>query len=397
MRVALWSPTVGRGWVAALQPYLEREAKLDLVGEEPPSEPAADLHVYHVADDPSHGYVYRALLRRPGLVVLDDWGLHRLVHAETAGRGNPAAYRREARRAHGELGAFVARQVLGGSGGALPTALLTMGDRVFDGGLAFVATSEAVRSRLAARLPGRSVVHLPLPFQRSPAGVHDAARSALRIPSGSLLVVAVQPPAADTPPAPMARTLDEACAAERSTAVRWIREDDPDLAALLAAADVIVALESPPREGLGAAVPLAVSGGKGVLVSAGSGAAREMPEGVVARVSPGPTERLETAALVGRLLADESLRSRMGGLAREYAEQRRDPEGSAHALLELLRSIAPESEAATRTLAARRATEAGLAAPALDEVTVAARELGVMELGPAVASLVTDLFGEDVA
>ena len=56
---------------------------------------------------------------------------------------------------HGELGAFVARQVARGLGGTLPGALLVMNDRVLDAGLAFVATSEAVRLRLAGRLPHR--------------------------------------------------------------------------------------------------------------------------------------------------------------------------------------------------------------------------------------------------
>ena len=86
MRVVLWSPRAGRGWVAAVQPYLEREVRVDVVGEEPRSAPVADVDLYHVDDDPAHGFVYRTLLRRPGIVVLEQWGLHRLVHAETAGR-----------------------------------------------------------------------------------------------------------------------------------------------------------------------------------------------------------------------------------------------------------------------------------------------------------------------
>ena len=398
MRVALWSPCAGRGWAAALRPYLEREVELDLLGEEPLSDPAADVHVYHLADDPAHGYVYRALLRQPGLVVLEDWGLHRLVHAEIAGRGEEAAYRREARRAHGELGAFVARQEARGLGGALPASLLVMNDRVLDAGLAFVATSEAVRSRLAARRPDRSVVHLPLPFLvPPPPGVGDGVRSTLGVPPGGLLVVAIQPPAADTPPPRVARALDEVRAAEPRAAVRWTRDDDPDLAPRLAAADVVVALEHPPRAGLGAAVPLAVAGGKGPLVSAASGAAREMPEGVVARVSPGPTEVVETVALVRRLLADQSLRSRMGRLARSYAAQRRDPEGTARALLGLLQAIEPESGPAEQRLAARRAVEAGPAARALDEMTVAARELGLVDPPAGLASIASDLFGESVS
>jgi hypothetical protein len=209
--------------------------------------------------------------------------------------------------------------------------------------------------------------------------------------------VAIQPSAADAPPPRVARALDEVREAEPQATVRWTREDDPDLAPRLAAADVVVALEHPPRAGLGAAVPLAVAGGKAPLVSAGSGAAREMPEGVVVRVSPGPTEVVETVALVRRLLADESLRSRMGRLARAYAADRRDPEGSARALLGLLQAIEPAREPAEQGLAARRAAEAGPAARALDEMAVAARELGLSGPPPGSASIARDLFGEGVS
>lgn len=394
MRVAFWSPCAGRGWPAALVPHLEREVELELLAEEPSSDPTADCHVYHLVDDPAHGYVYRALLRRPGLVVLEDWGLHRLVHAAIAGSAGEAAYRREARREHGELGAFVAGQVTRGLGGVLPASFLVMNDRVLEAGLAFVATSEAVRSRLAARRPDGSVAHLPLCFQAPPPlRVRDLALSTLGVPPGSLLVLAIQPSSSDAPPPRVARALDEVHRVEPQAMVRWTPEDHPELAWRLAAADVVVALEHPPRAGLGAAVPLAVASGKAPLVSAGSGAAREMPEGVVARVSPGPTEAAETAALVRRLLADEPLRSRMGRLARAYATDRRDPGGVAQALLGLLRTIEPIAQEP----AARRTVEGSPAGRALDEVAVAARELGLDDPRPVLSPLVAALFGEGVS
>lgn len=147
--------------MAAVVPHLAWAVDLAVVAADPGRAPEADLDVYHVANEASHGFVYRALGRRPGLVVLEDWGLHALVHAETAGRGDEAGYRREARRAHGETGAFVARQVLRGLGGALP-ALLALNDRVLEACLGLVATSRAVHERAAKRLVGRPVVHLPL-------------------------------------------------------------------------------------------------------------------------------------------------------------------------------------------------------------------------------------------
>jgi hypothetical protein len=135
-----------------------REAPVAVL-EESGAPEDADVHVYDVADDPGHGYVYRALLRRPGVVVLEHWSLHRLVHAETAARGDVAAYRREARLGRGEAGTFVAEQVLAGRGGALP-ALLAWNERVLAAALALGTASEDVERRARARLGSRPVLGL---------------------------------------------------------------------------------------------------------------------------------------------------------------------------------------------------------------------------------------------
>ena len=160
MRVALWTPTLS-GWAAALAAELERELDLTLVRAEPRERPAAELDLYHVAGSPEHGFVYRALRQRPGIVLLAEWGLHALVHAETAGRGDARAYLLEARHAHGDTGVFVARQVLAGMGGALP-GLVAMNQRVLEASLVIVALTEAFRERAAAAVTGCPVVFLPL-------------------------------------------------------------------------------------------------------------------------------------------------------------------------------------------------------------------------------------------
>ena len=160
MRVALWTPTLS-GWAAALAAELERRLDLTLVRAEPRERPAAELDLYHVAGSPEHGFVYRALRQRPGIVLLAEWGLHALVHAETSGRGDARAYLREARHAHGDTGVFVARQVLAGMGGALP-GLVAMNQRVLEASLVIVALTEAIRERSAAAVTGCPVVFLPL-------------------------------------------------------------------------------------------------------------------------------------------------------------------------------------------------------------------------------------------
>jgi hypothetical protein len=204
VRLALWTPGERDTWVEALVPHLARGADLVLVQTGPPPEPAADVHVYDVADDPAHGFVYRALRREPGVVLLQDFHLHRLVHAETAGRGDTAGYRREARRELGERGAFVAEQVLAGRGGGLP-ALLPLNGRVLEASLGLAASDEAVLRRAAPRLAGRPVALLPPDDPEAAARAlvslartvradadrlrHEAAAD--RAPEGTLLALAL--------------------------------------------------------------------------------------------------------------------------------------------------------------------------------------------------------------
>ena len=160
MRLALWTPAAGA--LAAAAPLLAREFETTLVGTPPDPRPDVDLDVYEVGDSPGYGFVYRALVERPGVVLLRDWNLHALVFAETAGRGSPHAYRREARRAHGDVGAFAARQVLAGLGGALPR-LVPLNRRVLEASLALVSFDAGIAARAAALLPSRPVLELEAP------------------------------------------------------------------------------------------------------------------------------------------------------------------------------------------------------------------------------------------
>jgi hypothetical protein len=204
VRLALWTPRPGQAWWAGVVGALRGPSVLRVVEGEPASAPPADLHVYDVADDPAHGFVYRALRRAPGLVVLESWNLHRLVLAETLGGGDAAAYRREARRMHGETGSYVAEQVIAGRGGALP-GLLPCCDRVLEASLALATTSGVVHARARRRLGGRPVLALPGDDpDRAARGILDLARFVLaegerlrreaesdRVPEGGLLALAL--------------------------------------------------------------------------------------------------------------------------------------------------------------------------------------------------------------
>ena len=384
MRLALWTPSPGAAWVAALLPLLRREAEVELVPAERAGIPEADLHLYHVADAPDHAFVHRALVSRPGLVLLADWGLHRLARASAA--GDVRAYLAEARRAHGERGTFVARQVARGLGGAVLPALLTLNDRVLEASLGLVAFTEYVRSRAAARLPGRPVAHVALDFVGCQESLPDreAARAALGVPPEGALVAALTPAGA--------RALARAGERVRARVRSWPERED-EAVLLLAAADVAVALEHPARGGLHPALVRSIAAGLPTLVSAGTGAAAEMEDGVVVKVSPGPTEAEELAALLGLLLDDVTLRGRVSASARDHARARSAAGPAAEALLTLAREVSRTGAAALRAFAADRAEEDTVLGWALEEVRWGARDLGLVGLPLGLEPLVGPLLG----
>jgi hypothetical protein len=401
VKIALWSPrpqTPERSWVTALLPFLSRDVEVVQVEEETADPPPADLHVYVVANDPDHAFVYRAALARPGVVVLHDWSVHGLVARVTLGAGDAPAYVREMRRAHGESGAFVARQVARGLGGSLLPSLLAANDRLFEGSLGVVAATEGLGRRAARRLPGRRVMALPLDFLRPAVALpgRDEARRALGLPEGALVVaVAEEDPQAARMPVVL-RVLDR------------LRRDHPSLRALrlgptggfseisgetliagppfadlvrgIAAADVVVALRFPAPGGVPEVVVRSLEVGRPVLVTAGTPPAEELPEGVVVPVDPHVTEESELEALLGHLLAEPDLRRRVGALARAHLAALRDPEGAAARLLVFLRAIAATQDEIVRVITADRVDERTLLGYAMEEVRAGARDLGLVGL-----------------
>ena len=194
MRLAHWSPRPDapeRSWIIALQPHFPREVTLVPVAETPAALPAADLDLYEIADDPAHAFAYQAALARPGVVVLRDWSLHRLVAHATLWSGDRGAYLREMRRAHGETGTFVGRQVARGLGGRLLPSLFAMNDRLLEQSLGVIAPTAFVGSRAARRLPGRPLLELPLDLLLPPVAVpaRAAARRATGLPEQAPVVV----------------------------------------------------------------------------------------------------------------------------------------------------------------------------------------------------------------
>ena len=418
MKLAVWcprppSPSGIADYVAESLPHLVRGADVQLVTEET-EDAGADLDVYHVGNSAAHAYAYRAALRKPGVVFLHDWSLHHLVLGETVEKGDVASYLREMRRAHGEAGSFVARQVARGLGGEILPALFPLNDRLLEGSLAVVALTGAIASRAARRLPGRPVLHLPhhLSLPLDPLPSRAEARRALGLPPDALLLtapglattakrldVAIRAAAVARRSHPTLRLVVAGDVASGLPLDAWARAAGmsdallvtgrlglEDFARHLCAADVILALRFPSYGEMSGALVRALGIGRPALVTAGSPFADDFPEGVVVPVDPGPHEEAELVALLLALLGSPDLRAGVARAARDHVLRHHRLPETVERLLAFLREVLAARDRTVAALSAERAGEGTLLAYALEEVRWAARDLGLAGAPPGVAA-----------
>lgn len=442
MRLCLWSPLPPSpsgiaDYVAEQLPGLSRRFDLTLVVEDPATVEGAltrayrvvdperageaDLDLYQVGNSPAHAFVYRAALERPGVVLLHDWSVHHLVLRETVERGDVSAYLREMRRAYGETGTFVGRQVARALGGDLLPALFPLNDRLLEASLAVVGLTEWVASRAARRLPGRPVLRLPhhvsLPLDPLPSRAE--ARRVLGLPADAFLVTApglataakgldraLRVVARLRPRHPELRLLVAGALDPRLDLAGWARAAGVEEALLIAgrlslddfvrhlcAADVVLALRFPSHGEISGALLRALGVGRPALVTAGTPAALEFPEGVVIPIDPGPREEDELAAFLEVLAARPCLGERIGRRAREHVARLHGLEATTNALGVFLEEVAREKPQRLAALAAEGRQEGGLLGYLMEEMRWGARDLGLPGLGLGVKALVWELLG----
>jgi glycosyltransferase involved in cell wall biosynthesis len=425
LRLAVWSPlppsTSGvADYVAESLPHLHTRFDVVTVAEEAPP-PDVDLDLYHLGNSPAHAFVYRAALRRPGVVVLHDWSLHHLVLHETVERGDVHGYLREMRRAHGEAGGFVGRQVARALGGDLLPALFPLNDRVLERSLGLVALSRQTRDRIARRAPTRDVLHLPhhvsLPLHPVPS--RTEARRALGLedddvvltapglaPAAKRLDLLIQAAGRLRNEHPRLRVVIAGASDGRLPLADWARPAGmdgcltvtgrltlPDFVRHLCAADVVVALRYPSHGEMSGALVRALGVGRVVLVSAGSAAAAEFPEGVVVPVEVGPREGPALHAVLAHLIASPTLRARVEGLARGWVGEHHGLTQTGDVLAEFLERVHAGRAATLARIRAEAAPEDGVFGYLVGEVHAATRDLGLTGLDLGLPALVGPLVG----
>jgi len=441
-RLAVWSPlppspTGVADYVAEQLPGLAARFDTVAVCAEPervdaaalsgvkvvsPREASAELHIYHLGNSPAHSFVYRAARTRPGVAFLHEWSLHHLVLHETREQGRVDAYLREMRRAYGERGSFVGRQVARGLGGALLPALFPLNERVLESSLAAVALTQTLRARVARRMAGRPVLALPMHFATPPGPVpsREDARRALGLPADAFVICApglgtaakrldlalacasrlererpgvVLDVAGDLDPSLPLQDWARAAGFEKSLRVT-ARLSLVDFMAHLSAADVVLALRFPSHGEMSAALLRALGIGRPALVTAGTPAALDLPEGVVASITPGATEEAEMLALLRELRGNVALKERMGELARDHVREHHGLDRTTRQLGDFLDEVAARAPTLAEGLAPAEDDALTLPGYLREELRGAARDLGLGGMKLDLEDLVAGLLPE---
>jgi len=309
MRVAYYSPLPPSrsgiaDYSALLLPALRE--RMDVVVARPGRfrrAPKADVHLYHVGNDPvEHGWIVEALGRRAGVVVLHEFVLHHLVSGITLARGDVegycAALEREAGAEGRDLGLAVQQ------GRIEPLWETRAQEFPLAHGVLDAATGLIVHSRYVeglARNAGydRPIQRVPMPAWPVPPivpepiaggpviGCFGHVNESKRIPqlleafvrlgpdARLLLVGSWSPrlPTIELPPNVIRRD--------------YVAEDE--LWRLLAACDAVVSLRWPTMGETSAAAVRALSVGRPLVVS-DVGAFRELPDQVAIKVPVGDGE-----------------------------------------------------------------------------------------------------------
>ncbi len=328
--------------------------------------PQADLDLYHLGNSPSHAYVYRAAIRNPGVAILHEWNLHHLVLFETVERGDRSRYLSEMRRAYGERGTFVGRQMARALGGEVLASLFPLNERILERSLAVVGLTRYIAGRAAEAMPGRPVLHLPhhlsLPLAPSRSDARRAlglspddivvsapglATSAKRIDSALAALSRLIPsrPAlrfvvagAVDPGLPFSSWVEKSAIGGRTTLTG--RLSLPDFIRHLSAADIVLSLRYPSYGEMSGALVRTLGLGRPALVTAGTPGADEFPPGLVVPIDPGRHEVGELSALLDYLAAHPAARDSLGGAAAEFVRREHDLQATATALHRFLDRVA---------------------------------------------------------
>jgi glycosyltransferase involved in cell wall biosynthesis len=325
---------------ALLLPALRE--RLEVVLAEPRRDPAADVALYHVGNEPDeHGWIVDALRRRPGVVVLHEAVLHHLIAGITIGRGDGRGYLEAMESELGVAGRLLGLGVLDN---LLPLLWETQPDRfplvapILDQAQGLIVHSEYVARRArAAGYEGR-LWHIPHPAwpvhdvspatdvagapligcfgflnmnKRIPELLQAFASLRRRLPGATLLLAGAAGERFD-----LSRRL-ERLGLDGEGVVRQDYLPEERMWSLMAACDVLVNLRFPTMGETSGSAIRALSLGKPLVVS-DVGWFSELPDDVALKV---PVDEWEVPTLEAALELATQHGEKLGANARAYVER----------------------------------------------------------------------------
>jgi glycosyltransferase involved in cell wall biosynthesis len=330
---------------ALLLPALANELEVEVVrrGRRPPR--GADVVLYHLGNDvEAHGWIFRLLERRRGVVVLHDFVLHHLMAGLTVGRGDGEAYLELLGAEAGIAGRLLGHGVLDGSIPPLWESRpqdFPLVDSVLAQADGVIVHSSYVARRVRMRGYEGPIWHIPHPAwevpHRRPFPLPNRGRTVIgcfgnlnatkRLPQlleavarlrsddrGVLLVLA----GSVAPGLELAERAARLGLEEGKDLLLLGRVAEDRLWDLVLASDVCVTLRQPTMGETSGVAIRALSAGKPLVVG-DSGWFSELPDGVAAKVPADAWEVDTLTAILGELCADRSLRESLGRAALEYA------------------------------------------------------------------------------
>ncbi len=320
-----------------------------------------DAIVYHMGNSPVHAWIWRALQRLPGVVVLHEFVLHHFMlnYAATVCR-DVKGYRAEAAARYGAEGERVANLMLHGR---FTEAAFEMPfcEGVLDAADGLIAHSRYVLDRVAALRPGLAVAHVPMgvplppplgrgeararvglppaapvlasfghinPWKRLEPALRAIAALRAEYPDLHYLLVGSVSPNYDVRAVVARAGLDAAV-----TVTGYVDRDSFE--GYVAAADICLNLRHPTAGETSASLLRLLGAGRPTLVTA-SGSFAELPSGIAAQVDPDASEGDLILAYCRLLLARPDLAAAMGASARAYVAREHTLDSAAAGYLRFL-------------------------------------------------------------
>lgn len=323
--------------------------------------------VYQLGNSPAHAYIYDAMLKYPGVVVMHEFVLHHLRVWMTLNRGKRKEYMAVMQGRYGEEGREAARRVLLGQ---FPEALFSypLNDEAINAATGIIVHSRYMAGLVRGVRPDVPLSVVPMGVPLPPLISRDEARARLGIDPGIFLVTSVghlnpykrvsatlRAFKALLMEAPNSlylligsrssnydpgRQIEMLGLTDRVQSTGYVSQQD--FSYYLAASDVCLNLRYPTAGETSASLLRIMGAGVPVLVSR-TGSFEELPDDAAGKVDVGDIEEELLLEYLLLLAKRPDLRAAMSSAARRFVAEHHTLEGAARGYLQFIAGLASGS------------------------------------------------------